>query len=128
MLLHGNDITSATSPIEARLDFIVKLDRDDFIGRDALRAQRRDGVRRRMCGLEMIDPGIARHGYPVCVEGAPVTEITSGSYAPFLKKNIARAYLPTTHAEVGAQVEVEVRQRRIRARVVPTPFYRRARR
>jgi len=128
MLLHGNDITTETSPLEAGLDFIVKLERGEFLGRDALLAQRRDGVRRRMCGLETIDPGIARHGYPVWIEGQQVSEVTSGSYAPFLKKNIARAYLPISHTEVGAEVEVEVRQRRLRARVVPTPFYRRPRR
>jgi aminomethyltransferase len=128
MLLHGNDITATTSPLEAGLDFMVKLDREEFIGRGALIAQRREGVKRRMCGLEMIDPGIARHGYPVWIEGGAASEVTSGSHAPFLKKNIARAYLPIAHADVGAEVEVEVRQRRLRARVVPTPFYRRPRR
>jgi len=128
MLLHGNDIWEETTPLEAGLNFIVKLDRDDFIGKEALVGQKRDGLRRRLCGLEMVEPGIARRGHPVLVAGEVQGEVTSGSFAPFLKKSIARAFLPPEHVEPGTELQVEIRNRRPRACVVKTPFYRRARR
>ena len=76
----------------------------------------------------MVEPGIARRGHPLLVAGKVQGEVTSGSYAPFLKKSIARAFLPPEHVEPGTEVQVEIRNRRRRACVVKTPFYRRARR
>ena len=124
MLLHGNDATAETTPLEAGIGFIVRLDAGDFIGREVLMRQKEAGVSRRLRGLEMIDRGIARHGHRVLLDGEPAGEVTSGSFAPFLKKNIARAWLPSG-VRLGAEVEVEIRTRRVRARVVKVPFYRR---
>jgi aminomethyltransferase len=128
MLLHGSDMTAENTPLEAGLGFIVSWDAGDFLGREVLEGQRAQGVRRRQRGLEMMDAGIARQGYPVRIDGEVKGEVTSGSFAPFLKKNIARAYLPAGQAAIGTEVEIEVRKRRLRARVVKTPFYRRPRR
>jgi len=127
LLLHGTDMTAADSPLEAGLDFIVKLDAGPFLGRDVLVRQCEEGLSRRLLGIEMIEPGIARHGHPVWIGGEARGEVTSGSYAPFLRKNIARGYLPPARAPIGTEVEVQVRGRRLRAKVVKTPFYRRRR-
>ena len=125
LLLHGNDMTVETSPLEAGLGFIVKLGAGEFLGRDVLVRQKEQGVTRRQRGLEMIDPGIARSGHRLWIDGEVQGEVTSGSHVPFLKKNLARAYLPAGNDVLGTEVEVEVRRRRLRARVVKTPFYRR---
>ena len=127
LLLHGSDMDSSTTPLEAGLAFIVKLEAGEFLGRDVLRRQQAEGVTRRQRGLEMVDRGIARAGHEVWAGGSACGRVTSGSYVPFLKKNIARAWLPTEESKLGAEVEVAVRNRRIRARVVKTPFYRRPR-
>ncbi len=128
LLLHGNDMTRETSALEAGLGFIVRWDAGDFIGKDALLRQKEAGLARRQRGLEMVDRGIARHGHAVVIDGEARGEVTSGSFAPFLKKNIARAYLPSGSSRIDTEVEVDVRGRRLRAKVVKTPFYRRPRR
>jgi aminomethyltransferase len=128
LLLHGSDMTAEHTPLEAGLSFIVRWEAGDFLGREVLERQKAEGVRRRLRGLEMIDAGIARHGHPVRIDGEVRGEVTSGSFAPYLKKNIARAYLPAGQGAIGTEVEIEVRKRRLRARVVKTPFYRRPRR
>ncbi|MGD8377630.1 MAG: glycine cleavage system aminomethyltransferase GcvT, partial [Acidobacteriota bacterium] len=94
LILHGTDATAETTPLEAGVGFIVRLDAGPFIGRETLVRQREQGVARRLRGIEMVDRGIARGGHAVLVEGEAVGVVTSGSFAPFLKKNIARAWLP----------------------------------
>ncbi len=128
MCLHGSDMDETTSLVEAGLGWIVSLDeaKGDFIGRPVLEAQKRDGPPRKLVGFEMIGRGIARHGYPVRVKGREVGTVTSGTYAPFLQKNIGLCYLPSEHATVGVEFDVDIRGRGVQARVVPTPFYRRA--
>jgi aminomethyltransferase len=126
MCLYGNDIDDTTTPLEAGLGWIVKLGKGDFIGRDVLERQAEEGVDRRLVGLEMVDRGIARHGYPVLLdedadESAGV--VTSGTQAPTLGKALAMAYLPTEAAENGREVFVSIRNRTVRARVVDLPFY-----
>jgi aminomethyltransferase len=128
LLLHGNDMTLETSALEAGLGFILRWNAGDFIGKEALLRQKEAGLQRRQRGLEMLDRGIARHGHAVIIDGEARGEVTSGSFAPFLKKNIARAYLPSGSAQIDTEVEVDVRGRRLRAKVVKTPFYRRPRR
>jgi len=128
LLLHGNDMTRETNALEAGLGFVVRWNAGDFIGKDALLRQKQSGLSRRQRGLEMLDRGIARHGHAVHIAGEKCGEITSGSFAPFLKKNIARAYLPRGSDALDTEVEVDVRGRRLRAKVVRTPFYRRPRR
>ncbi len=125
LALYGQDIDATTSPLEAGLEWIVAWDKGDFVGRDVLARQREAGVRRRLAGFEMTGRGIARHGYPIRVAGAAAGEVASGSYAPFLKKNIGLAYLPAGHDQAGTEFEVVIRDAPVAARVVPTPFYRR---
>jgi aminomethyltransferase len=130
MALYGNDIDGTTTPLEANLGWIVKLDKGDFIGRDVLERQRDEGVQRRLVGFEMVDRGIARHGYPVFLEedGEVVGEVTSGTLLPTLDKAMGMAYLPTEAGEAGREFLVGIRNRLARARVVDLPFYSRRKR
>jgi len=129
LCLYGQDLDRTTTLIEAGLGWTVCLDesKGDFVGRKILAEQKRDGAPRKLVGFEMVGRGIARHGYPVLLDGKPVGEVASGSYGPFLRKNIGLCYLPTSRAGAGTEFEVDVRGRRIAARVVPTPFYKRPR-
>ena len=123
--LYGNDIDDTTSPLEASLGWIVKLDKGPFIGRDVLLRQKAEGLRRKLVGFEMLEPGIPRHGYALTAAGAPLGVVTSGTHSPTLGRPIGIGYVPLTHADVGAELEVEVRGQARRARVCKTPFYRR---
>jgi len=127
MLLYGNDIDETTTVWEADLGGIVKLEKGEFIGREALRRQKQEGVRRKLVGFEVHDRAPARDGYPVLIRGEVVGRVTSGSYAPFLRKNIGLTYLPIEYAEIGMRFCIRVRGRDVEAEVVPTPFYRRPR-
>lgn len=126
MALYGNDIDDTVTPYEADLGWIVKLGKGDFIGRDRLVEQKEKGVTRKLAGFEVLDKGIARDHYPVWIDGREVGLVTSGSPAPFLKKNIGLAMLPIEHTALGTRFEIDVRGRRITAEVVPTPFYKRS--
>lgn len=125
LCLYGNDIDDTTTLLEAGLAFIVKLDKGEFIGREALLAQKRQGLARRLTGFEMVERGIARHGYPVTLDGAPAGIVTSGTYGPFIRKNVGLVYLPAGKTGVGQPLDIMVRARPVRAQVVPMPFYRR---
>jgi aminomethyltransferase len=129
MSLYGHEISDAINVFEATLDRFLKLDKGDFIGRQALlNIQSSGGPIRKLVGLEMIDPGIARDGYPVLnLEGKEIGQVTSGSPAPFLKTNIALALVPTPVALSGEDLLVQVRQNQVRAKQVPFPFYKRTR-
>jgi glycine cleavage system T protein (aminomethyltransferase) len=124
MALYGNDIDETVTPWEADLSWIVKMSKGDFVGRDALAAQKQAGVRRSLVGFEMVDRGIARHGYPARTEQGEGL-VTSGTHSPTLGKPIGLALLPAGAATLGTEFEVEIRGRHARARVVPTPFYKR---
>ncbi len=128
MSLYGHEISEAINVFEAGLTRWLKLDKGEFIGRDALLAVKAaGGPKRRIVGLEMVERGIGRDGYPVLsLEGETIGRITSGSPAPFLKTNIALALLPAAAAQSGEDVLVDVRGNRVRARQVPLPFYKRA--
>ena len=127
MCLYGNDMDETTTLVEAGLGWIVSLEphKGAFNGRPVLEAQKKDGAPRKLVGFEITGRGIARHGYPVYVGNESVGAVTSGTYAPFLQKSIGLCYLPAASAAVGTDLEVEVRGRRVAARVVPTPFYKR---
>jgi aminomethyltransferase len=129
MLLYGQDMDETTTLVEAGLGWIVALDdaKGDFNGREVLAEQKSSGTRTKLVGFEVVGRGIARHGYPVLLGGKTVGAVTSGSYAPFLKKNIGLCYLPSAGAAVGTEFDVDIRGRRVPARVVPTPFYKRPR-
>jgi len=123
MALYGNDIDDDHSPYEAGLGWIVKLGKGDFIGRDALVKQKEAGITRKLVGIEVTDGRIARHGYKIVDEAGTVTgEVTSGTQSPTLKKAIALAYVPSSKAEVGSTVLVDIRGKPAPARVVKTPF------
>ena len=124
--LYGHEISDTINVWEAGLDRFCKMDKAEFTGQDALVRAKVAGVTRALIGLEMIDRGIARDGYKVLSTiGAEIGYVTSGSPAPFLKKNIALAYVPPSHSTVDSEVAVEIRGQAVRARVVPTPFYKR---
>jgi len=129
MMLYGNDMDETTTLIEAGLGWIVSLDdaKGDFNGRAVLAAQKASGAPRKLVGFEMTAPGIPRHGYPVLLGDEAQGPVTSGTYAPFLKKSIGLCYLPADRAAVGTDLAVEIRGRRTAARVVATPFYKRSR-
>jgi aminomethyltransferase len=126
MALYGHEISDEINVFEANLGRYCKLDKGtDFVGREALaEIQSSGGPTRRLVGLEMVERGIGRDGYPVCsLDGEKIGEVTSGSPAPFLKKNIALAYVPMAFTELGTEVAVEIRGQLVKAVVVPTPFY-----
>jgi aminomethyltransferase len=126
MCLYGNDIDDAHTVLEAGLGWILKLQKGEFIGKAALEKQKAEGLTRKLVGFEMIDRGIARHGYPCFINGQPAGEVTSGTQTPYLKKAIGMAYLPVEHTEVGTRFEVEIRGKKAMAQVIPMPFYKRA--
>src|SRR6266540_2386011 len=106
---------------------LLAPEKGDFVGRPVLEEQKKSGPPRKLVGFEVTGRGIARHGYPVYLGEAAVGAVTSGSYAPFLQKNIGLVYLPSGKAAPGTGLEVEIRAKRVPARVVPTPFYKRPR-
>ena len=123
MRLHGSDIDETTTPLEAGLAWMVAWNKLDFMGADVLRQQRADGVRRKLTGFELQEPGVARPGHEVQAGGAPVGTVTSGTRTPYLQKSIGMAYLPPQLSKPGTDLEVAIRDRRVRASVVSMPFY-----
>jgi aminomethyltransferase len=126
MALYGHEIDASISPLEAGLDWIVKLDKGEFVGREALSKQQAGGVRRKLAGFEMCGRGIAREGYEVFLDGAAAGWVTSGSPSPTLNKNIGLCYLPVERAQVGAPIQIMIRNQPVDAVTVETPFYKRA--
>jgi aminomethyltransferase len=125
MCLYGHEIDETTTLLEANLGWICKLNKGDFIGRERLAKQKEEGIKRKLVGFEVTDRGIARDGQEVLIDGQRVGQVTSGSPAPFLKKNIGMAYVPVEAANEGAALEIDVRGRLVRAQIVPLPFYKR---
>ena len=123
--LYGHEIDDTTTPWEANLGWICKLDKGDFLGREDLVQQKAEGLRRRLVGFEMVERGIGRDGYPVLIDGREVGRVTSGCPAPYLKKNLGLAYVPVEHANLGEEISIQIRSTPTRARIVETPFYKR---
>ena len=124
MSLYGHEISDEITPLEANLGWICKL-KTEFIGRDALVKQKEKGLTRKLVGFEMIDKGIARDGFDVYIDDVKVGTVTSGSPAPYLKKNIGLAFVPTEFANLGQEIKIDVRGKHSTAVIVPTPFYKR---
>ncbi|MGC3997030.1 MAG: glycine cleavage system aminomethyltransferase GcvT [Anaeromyxobacter sp.] len=124
--LYGSDMGDETTPLEAGLGWVVKLDKGDFIGRDALVGQKQQGLARKLVGFVLTDAGIARHGYPVLQEGRRVGEVTSGTRSPSLGTSLGLAYVPPALAAEGSTFSIEIRGRPAAARAVKTPFYTRS--
>ena len=123
--LYGHELTKDISPLEAGIGIFVKLDKEDFLGKEVLQAQKANGVKRRIVGFEMIERGVARAEYPVWVEGRQVGCVTTGSYAPSLDKNLGLALIEAQYAQVGQQIAIEIRGKQVAAQVVSKPFYKR---
>jgi aminomethyltransferase len=126
MALYGHEIDASISPLEAGLGWIVKFDKGEFTGREALLQQQAAGIRRKLVGLEMRGRGIAREGYEVRLDGAPAGWVTSGSPSPTLNRNIGLCFLPVEHARTGQAIQVVIRSQPVDAVAVETPFYKRA--
>jgi len=125
LMLYGNDIDETTTVLEAGLRWVVKFKKGDFLGRDALLKQKEEGLKRRLVGFELVGKGIARPHFPVYIGEERVGEVNSGTFVPFLKKSIGTTYLPIEKTEIGTEFDIEIRGRKTRAKVVPTPFYKR---
>ncbi len=127
MHLYGNDMDHTTTLLEAGLGWIVKLKKKaDFIGKQALAAQKKAGVTRKLVGFELTGKGIARHGYPVVDGGREIGRVTSGAHSPTLKKSVGLAYVPADQAEPGTELQIQIRHKTSPAVVVKGPFYQRS--
>ncbi len=125
MSLYGHELSDDITPLESGLGWITKLQKGPFNGRDALLSQKEQGLTRKIAGFEMVEPGIARDGCDVFVNGSKAGYVTSGSPAPYLKKNIGLAFLPPEFAIAGQEIKIDVRGKQLAAVIVPTPFYKR---
>jgi aminomethyltransferase len=125
MRLYGNDMDETTTVVEADLSWIVGWKKTQFLGSEVLHRQKAEGAPRKLVGFEVLDRGIARQGYDVYIDGVKSGVVTSGTQTPFLKKAIGMAYVPAARAAAGTELEIDLRGRRLRARVVPMPFYKR---
>lgn len=126
MALYGHEIDASISPLEAELDWIVKFDKGEFVGREALLKQKESGLKRKLVGFEMRGRGIGRDGYEVFVDGAPAGWVTSGGPSPTLNRNIGLCYLPAGQAQAGKTIQIMIRDQPVDAVTVETPFYKRA--
>jgi aminomethyltransferase len=125
MCLYGHEIDDTTTPWEAGLGWICKMEKAPFLGSDVLARQKEIGVPRKLVGFEMLDKRIGRDGYPVLIGGHEAGRVTSGCPSPFLKKNIGMAYVPPQSSAVGADIEISIRGQAAAARIIPIPFYKR---
>ncbi len=125
MSLYGHELGDDISPLEAGLGWITKLGKGPFTGSEKVAALKEAGLKRKIAGFEMTEPGIARDGFDVYVGDNKVGMVTSGSPAPFLKKNIGLAFLPPEFANIGQEIRIDVRGKHLAAKVVQTPFYKR---
>jgi aminomethyltransferase len=126
LALYGQELSPEITPLEAGIAFVVKLNKEaEFIGKEALKKQKENGVPRKLVGIEMIDRGIPRHDYPVFVGEDQIGFVTTGTQSPTLKKNIGLALVKSEHAVIGNEIQVEIRGKRLKATVAATPFYKR---
>ncbi|MFQ5860928.1 MAG: glycine cleavage system aminomethyltransferase GcvT [Dehalococcoidia bacterium] len=127
LLLHGSDTDQTTTPLEAGLERFVRLEKGEFVGSSALLRQQQEGLQRRLVGFVIQGQGVARHGYPLLVQGQPVGAVTSGTYSPTLDRSIGLGYVRVEYATSGQSLQVDIRGRQVEAQVTPLPFYSRKR-
>ena len=125
MCLYGHEIDDTTTPWEAGLAWICKMEKAPFLGSDVLAKQKQDGVPRKLVGFEMLDKRIGRDGYTVDAGGKQVGRVTSGCPSPSLRKNIGMAYVPPKLTGLGTDLEIDIRGQKAAARIIPLPFYKR---
>ena len=125
MCLYGNDINEDTTPLEARISFVVKFDKDEFIGKEALLKQKEEGLKRRRIGIKMLERGIPRKGYGIYKNGEKIGEITSGTFSPFLENGIGMGYVKIEYDNEGEKVTVDIRGKQLKAERIKLPFYQR---
>jgi aminomethyltransferase len=123
LLLYGNDMDETITPLETSADWTVKFDKGNFIGREALLTQRTNGVDRKLVGFEMIDRGIPRNGYAVLKGNETIGKVTSGSFSPSTNKNIGLCLIKSQYAKMGEELQIQIRDKSYKARIVKTPFY-----
>lgn len=121
--LYGHEISKDITPLEAGFDRFVKLEKADFIGKDALVKQKSDGVKRKLVGFEMIDRGIPRSNYDVLTNNEKIGFVTSGNFSPSLEKNIGMALVESNFSDIGLEIEIAIRNRALKAKIVEIPFY-----
>lgn len=121
--LYGNELSPEITPLEAGLGFFVKLNKPNFIGKEALEKQKAEGLKRKVVGFEMIEPGIPRHGYDVLADGKVIGFVTTGYNSPTLKKNIGFAMVDIKYSELDTTIEIQIRKRTAKAKVVSRKFY-----
>ena len=127
LMLYGNDINDETTPIEANLNWTVKFAKGPFTGSEVMKKQKDQGVSKTLVGFELGKGPAARHGYPIMKDGKKVGEVTSGTMAPTLQKNIGLGYVPPALSAIGSTFDIEIRGKNYPATVIETPFYTRAR-
>ncbi len=121
--LYGHELSSTISPLEADLEWVVKWNKEDFFGKDVLVQQKEKGIPRKCVGFELLDPGIARQGYTVyTIQNELIGEVTSGTLSPTLKKSIGIGFVKPSYAQIGQELAIEIRGKKVKAKVVPTPF------
>ena len=124
LCLYGNDIDESTTPLEARLRFVVKFQKEDFIGKDVLLKQKNEGIKRKRVGIRMTEQGILRPGFEIYDDkGEKIGHVTSGTYSPLLKYGVGMAYIRTVQAQKGNLVNVKIRNRLVKGKIVSFPFY-----
>ncbi|HXH13373.1 MAG TPA: glycine cleavage system aminomethyltransferase GcvT [Alphaproteobacteria bacterium] len=121
--LYGNDITAETSPLQAGLSWVVRMNKGEFIGREALLKERAEGIKRRLIGFQVLDRGVARSHYRILADGQGIGEVTSGTMSPSLNKAIGLGYVRTEYAKTGTTLQVEIRGKPAQVQVTSTPFY-----
>ena len=123
MALYGNDIWNETTPLEADLEWICKFDKDDYIGKSTMLQQKKEGIKKKLVGFEMLERGIPRQHYKIEKNGEEIGEVTSGSFAPYLKKTIGLGYLKLPFDKIDTKIDIIIRNKPVKAIVVKTPFY-----
>ena len=126
MLLNGQDMDDSTSAVEAGLEWAVDWEKDWFIGRDRNVREKKEGVSRRLVGFEMTGRGVPRHGCVIESSGRDLGRVTSGSFAPTLKKNIGLGYVAASESKEAREIEIVIRNQKVKAQITQLPFYKRA--
>ncbi len=123
--LYGHEIDENHNPLEAKLGWQVKFDKGDFIGKQALVECKKNGLKRKLVGIELLERGIPREGYKIFKNSVETGEMVSGTFSPSLKKAIGTGYVQRENADVGSEIEIDIRGKKVKGKVVNTPFYRR---